>query len=91
MTSFLAFENVPKAFLENIAIEDILSHFQSSNRNTDSVIPIPLLFVKPAPLIRELNLSFFHVSAKILSMYSVSDKYFHRNSKPHQPVDAVFS
>ncbi len=68
MTSFLAPENVPKAFLENMAIDDMLSHFQSSNKNTASVISIPVLLVKPAPLIREFNLSFFHVSAKRLSM-----------------------
>jgi hypothetical protein len=67
MTSFLALENVPKTFLENIAIDDMLSHFHSSHRNTASVISIPLLFVKPAPLIRELNFSFFQVSAKRLS------------------------
>ncbi|RLJ21956.1 hypothetical protein DJ030_02995 [bacterium endosymbiont of Escarpia laminata] len=68
MTSFLAFENIPKAFLENMAIDDMLSHFQSSNTNTASVISIPLLLVKSAPLIREFNLRFFHVSAKRLSM-----------------------
>ncbi|MCU7879215.1 MAG: hypothetical protein KZQ66_20000 [Candidatus Thiodiazotropha sp. (ex Lucinoma aequizonata)] len=48
MTSFLAIENVPKAFLENMAIDDILSHFQSSKINTASVTSTPPRLVKPA-------------------------------------------
>jgi len=68
MTSFLAFGNIPKAFLENIAIDDMLSHFQSSNTNTASVILMPLLLEKPAPLIKEFNFNFFHLSAKRLSL-----------------------
>ncbi|MCU7894616.1 MAG: hypothetical protein KZQ66_01415 [Candidatus Thiodiazotropha sp. (ex Lucinoma aequizonata)] len=68
MTSFLALENVPKAFLENMAIDDILSHFQSSKINTASVNSTPLRLVKPAPLIREFIFNFFHVLANRLSI-----------------------
>ena len=65
MTSFLALEKVPSDFLENMAIDDVLSHFQSSNKNTDSVIPIPLLLEKPAALMRE----FIDLSSLVKTMH----------------------
>jgi hypothetical protein len=49
-TSFFARENIAGALLENIAIDDTLIHFQSSNSKTASVVSIPLRLVKPAPL-----------------------------------------
>jgi len=49
-TSFFAREKIPGALLENIAIDDTLIHFQSSNSKTASVMSIPLRLVKSAPL-----------------------------------------
>jgi len=68
MTSFLAIEKVPNAFLENMAMDAMLSHFQSSKINTASVTSMPLRLVKPDPLISEFIFKFFHVSANRLSM-----------------------
>ena len=55
-------------FLENMAIDGVLSHFQRSNIKTVSVIENPLLLVNPADLMSEFKFSFFQVSAKRLSM-----------------------
>ena len=62
-TSSLAPENIHRACLENIAIDDMLTHFHNSNTSTAYAILIPLLMVKPDAMISEFDFSRFKVSA----------------------------